>query len=135
MAFNVETNVDQVIKALAKMDNQATGKFIQQGRNVLRAEARRQMPTYRAITPADTGALKRALKVKSRSKKGVTKVSLVWLDNRYGSYVNNAKESPHLHLFTNKFRSLKQQSDARVTAGLEGVFVKFMNDNNIKVKR
>jgi len=135
MADKITTNLDQVLKQLAKMEDQATNEVIQDARNELRAIARKTLPQFRAITPVDSGALKRSTRVKSRSKRGRTTVSVVWANNRYGAFVNNAKNSPHLHIFTNKFKSLKQSLDAQGTEAITDVFEKFLKKNGVRVKR
>jgi len=135
MADPIQTNVDQVIKTLAKLESKATTKLVTEVRAGLKRVARNNLKSFRAITPKDTGALKKSLKVKSKSAKGKTRVFVTWWPNEYGAFVNYAKKSPHRHIFTNKFKSMKQMLDAEGTRAITGVYNNFLTDNGVKIKR
>ncbi len=135
MAELISTNVDAVIKQLARLEQQATNQIVQEARNGLKAVARKTLPLFRAITPVETGELKSSLRVRSRSKRGLTNVTVTWWPNEYGAYVNNWKKSPHRFIFTNKFKMLKQTLDAQGQESIVKVYEKFLKANGIQVKR
>lgn len=77
MAVNVD-NLDEVIKAMVKMEKAVELEVIREVRRKMYAVMRSLQPDAKKISPIDTGELQKSVKVQSRSKRGITKVRLVW---------------------------------------------------------
>lgn len=78
MAVNLD-NLDDVIKQMAKMEKAVELEVIREVRKKFRATMRKLVPTAKKASPIKTGQLRKSIKVKSRSKRGLTKVQVKWL--------------------------------------------------------
>lgn len=77
MAVKVD-NLDDVINQLAKMEKAVELEIIREARKRFRAVMRKLVPTAKKASPKDTGYLIKNVKVKSRSKRGVSTVKVDW---------------------------------------------------------
>ena len=72
-------NMDEVLTQLAKLEKAAVTSVIRTARAKMRKLMRAQIPAARNASPeGETGRLKKAPKVKSRSRRGVSSASLIW---------------------------------------------------------
>lgn len=72
-------NMDEVLEQLAKLEKAAATAVIRTARAKMRKLMRAQIPAARNASPeGETGRLKKAPKVRSRSRRGVSSASLIW---------------------------------------------------------
>ncbi len=77
MAVNLD-NLDDIVKQMASMERAAELEVIREARKRLRATVRSYIPVFKKATPRRSGALAKSIKVKSRSRRGVSTVQMVW---------------------------------------------------------
>jgi hypothetical protein len=86
------------------------------------------------MTPKDTGALRKSVKVKSKTKKGATKVSLYW-DSPYAGYVNFWRKSPHYQRVTSAYRANKARLARDIERSIVVAQADFFKRNGLKVRK
>ena len=138
MKVVVTDNFDSVVKALSKLENSAVTELTKETRKSMRAEIRKNLPKFKSATPVDSGELKRSVKVKSRSKRGVTKFSMVWL-TRYAGYVNFARKikdgiNPNSRVITNLFQHNKARLDRDIKKVIVDTQKRFFKSKGFDVK-
>jgi hypothetical protein len=72
------SNLDEIIKGMAKLDKVVDTEVIREVRKNMRATMRKYIPLVKKISPKDTGEMIKSIKLKSRSRRGVSKVSIQW---------------------------------------------------------
>tara|TARA_R110002020_G_scaffold35123_4_gene106166 strand:- start:2338 stop:2736 length:399 start_codon:yes stop_codon:yes gene_type:complete len=77
MAFEI-SNIDEVIQGMAKLETVVDTEVIREVRKNMRATTRSYLPLVKGMSPKDTGALVKSVKIKGRSRRGVSKVSIIW---------------------------------------------------------
>lgn len=84
-------NIDSVLKQLAKMEKAVATEVIREARKRLRATIRKYVPVYKNLTKANTikktGELVKSIKIKGRSRRGVSNVKLIFTVP-YAGYLN-----------------------------------------------
>jgi hypothetical protein len=87
-------NMDSVLKQLAKMEKAVATEVIREARKRLRATVRKYVPVYKNLTKVNTiertGDLVKSIKVKGRSRRGVSNVKLIFTVP-YAGYLNFTK--------------------------------------------
>jgi len=131
--LQVTDNIDDVIKQLAKLEPKVTNELVKETRNAMKKEVRNSRSRFKQMTPKKTGALRKSVKVKSRTKKGVTKVSLYW-DSPYAGYVNFWRKSPHYQRVTSAYRANKAKLARDIEKSIIDTQASFFKRNGLKVK-
>lgn len=129
----VSDNIDHMINQLAKLEPKVTTQMVAETRNAMRKTVRNYRTVFKSITPKKTGALRKSVKVKSKTKKGVTKVSLAW-DSPYAGYVNFWKKSPHYKKVTSAYKAKKAKMERDIQKSMVDAQSSFFKKNGIKVK-
>ena len=95
MAVNLD-NLDDVIKQMAKMEKSVDMDVIRLVRRKFNAALNKLKPEVRKITPKKTGTMKKSLIVKSRTRRGLTKVRLIYniVKPKEEQEADKAKEKP-----------------------------------------
>ena len=132
--LQVTDNIDSVIKQLAKLEPKVTNELVKDSRNAMKKEMRNSRSRFRKMTPKKTGALRKSVKVKSKSKKGVTKVSLYW-DSPYAGYVNFWRKSPHYQRVTSAYRANKARLARDIERSIVDAQSDFFKRNGLKVRK
>ena len=107
-------NMDQVMRKLTKIGKGNGQEVIVEARKGLRKVANGFVPTFKAATAVKTGDLRRSVKVKSSTKRGVTSVRVLCDQpegKNYGSFVNFRKDSPHYRKISNLYKAYKWRMD------------------------
>ena len=76
--FQATDNIDKVLKQMAKLETKVQNELIKDSRKAMKDTVKSYRTVFRKITPKKTGALRKSVKLKSRSRRGITKVSLYW---------------------------------------------------------
>jgi HK97 gp10 family phage protein len=113
----ITDNVDDVLKAVAKLEAKAVGDITRESRKAMRKQMNTYKPYFKSVTPKKTGALRRSVKIKSRSRKGVTKLTMGWGED-YAGYVNFARGSKHSRKITSAYRSMKAKMDRDIKSSI-----------------
>lgn len=117
MGLVITDNVDDIIKAVANLESQATTEIIRESRKAMRKQMNTYKPFFKSVTPKDTGALRRSVKIKSRSRRGATKLTMGWQED-YAGYVNFARTSKHSKRITSAYRSMKSKMDRDISSAI-----------------
>jgi HK97 gp10 family phage protein len=126
-------NIDDVIKAVAKLETQATGEIVRESRKAMRKTMNTYKPFFKSVTPKKTGALRRSVKIKSKSRKGVTKLSMGW-GEEYAGYVNFARTSKHSRKITSAYKSMKSKMDRNISGSIVTAQKDYLKTKGFKVK-
>lgn len=76
MAIKVENNIDYILRSLEKF-----GKAVEiqtRARRYMVSNMKRYKRKFAEATPVRTGAAKKSIKIKSRTKRGVTRIRMIW---------------------------------------------------------
>ena len=71
-------NLDSVLKQFSKMEKAVELEAIREARKSFRAIMRKLKPVAKKASPKKSGDLRKSVKIQSRSKRGITKVRLLW---------------------------------------------------------
>ena len=133
MKLTVTDNVDSVIKAVASLEAKATGDITRESRKAMRKTMNTYKPFFKSVTPKNIGALRRSVKIKSKSKRGVTKLSMGW-EEEYAGYVNFWRESKHSKVITSAYDSMKPKMDRDFTKSIVTAQKDYLRGRGFKVK-
>lgn len=89
MAVDLD-NLDEIIGVLAKLETSVELEVIRDARKRMRATVRKYIPIYKKVSPKRSGDLIKSIKVKSRSKRGISRVELSFLVS-YAGFANFTK--------------------------------------------
>ena len=133
MAVDLD-NLDDVLKAMAKLETAVTTEVIREARKNMLATMRKSLPAFKANTPVgETGDMKKSLKLKSRSRKGLSTVRVYWRLS-YAGYVNFWKANKKSGGFaSDKFRDLKSKLDQEGVEDVRRAFKKVLSEHGVKV--
>ena len=132
--FQATDNIDKVLKQMAKLETKVQNELIKDSRKAMKDTVKSYRTVFRRITPKKSGALRKSVKLKSRSRRGITKVSLYW-DSPYAGYVNFWKKSPHYQRVTSGYRSKKAKMARDIESNIVKAQADFFKRNGIKVTR
>lgn len=146
-------NLDDFIKLLAKIEGKVDTAVIREARKNMRATIRKYKPLAKKESPKDTGALVKSIKVRSRSRKGISKVSLIYtvpyagpqnfrkttkkvIGSAFGISLIRETEraNPNEKFLTDFFNQKKEELDRQGTKDVRDAFVKVLTENGIKVE-
>lgn len=132
MAVDVN-NLDQVIKAMAKLEKGIDMEVVREVRKEFRAAMRRLVPTAKKASPIKSGDLRKSVKVKSRSKRGISKVQVKWLV-KYAAPLNFKKGQAAEKFATDLWKKEKQGLDQDGEDIIKRVMKQTLQKHGIKVK-
>lgn len=102
-------NLDSVLAGLAKLENAAGTEVLREARKLMRATIRKDIPKYKKLvkdhTEKRSGDLIKSIKIKSRSRRGLSNVKLIFTVP-YAGYLNFTEGYK-----TNSFASDQYNSD------------------------
>ena len=126
-------NLDDFIKLLAKVEGKVGTQVIREARKNMRATIRKYVPVAKKLSPKETGALIKSIKVKSRSRKGMTKVRVMW-GVPYAGPQNFIKGGENEKFASDLFAQKKKELERQGEKDVKDAFVKVLKENGIKVK-
>ena len=127
MKLVVTDNMDSVIKAIATLEAKAVGDLTRESRKAMRKTMTVYKPFFKSVTPKKTGSLRRSVKIKSKSKKGITRISLRW-EEAYAGYVNFWK------VVTSAYDSMKPKMDREFSSAISTAQKAYLKSRGFKVK-
>jgi len=131
MAVNTD-NLDEVVNQLAKMERAVELEIIREARKRMRAIMRSLMPAVKGVSPVNTGALKKSVKVQGRSRRGVSTVKLIWRV-MYAGPINFKKGNKSEKFATDFWNQKKEQIDQDGAAVVKQVFKEVLENYGAKV--
>lgn len=130
-------NLDSVIKGLAKLEDAAGTEVIREARKRMRATVRKYIPVYKKVTKEHTekrtGDLVKSVKVKSRSRRGVSQVKLIF-QVPYAGYVNFTKGISSEGFASDEYKKDKDALDMQGREDVKESFKTIFNKYGVKVK-
>ena len=133
MNLTITDNADSVIKALATLEAKAVGDITRESRKAMRKTMNTYKPFFKSVTPKKTGSLRRSVKIKSRSKRGTTKLTMGWGED-YAGYVNFARTSKHYKRITSAYRARKAKRDRDISNSIITAQKEYLKSRGFKVK-
>jgi len=130
-------NMDDVMKKLTRVGRGNGQEVLVEARKSLRKVAKSFVPAFKSETPVKSGDLQRSVKVKSRTKGGVTSVRVVWDQpegQNYGSFVNFRKDSPHYRRISNFYKAYKWRMDQASRDAIKDAIKKVFEKEGFTVK-
>jgi len=103
-------NLDDVMKQFYKMEKAVDLEVIRLARKRMRAVMRSLVPEVKKISPKDTGDLIKSIKVKSSSKRGISRARIVWMV-KYAGPLNFKKDQSAEKYATNFWAQNKSSLD------------------------
>lgn len=133
MAVDLD-NMDSVIANMVKLEKAVENEVIRDVRKRFKAVVRKYIPRFKGATPEQTGALIKSIKMKSRSKRGVTKIRMTYTVP-YAPFVNLQFSNSKSRLFANnKYKQEKQAIEAQGIKAIRLAFKETFEKHGIKVK-
>jgi hypothetical protein len=133
MAVDLD-NLDQVLKVLSKLEGKVDTEIVREVRKNMKATMRSLLPLAKKASPKQTGALVKSVKVRSRSKGGLTRVWVMW-GVPYAGPVNFRKsESESEGFASNLYDGQEAKLKVDGSNDVKDGFRKVMEANGIKVK-
>ena len=130
-------NMDSVLKQLAKMEKAVETEVIREARKRLRATVRKYVPIYKNLTKAntkkDTGDLVKSIKVKSRSRRGVSTVKLIFTVP-YAGYLNFTKGYKTESFATDQYKKDVPALDQQGLKDIQDAFKTVFKRHGVKYK-
>jgi len=133
MSLMMTDNIDKVLKAVAKLEAKATGDMIRESRKAMRRTMTSYKPYFKSVTPKKTGKAKKSIKIKSRSKRGVTKMTMKW-DIPYSNPMNFKRGTSSSAKVTNAFKSKKSKLDRDIEQAVVVAQRDYLKSRGFKVK-
>ena len=132
MAVNLD-NLDDIVKQMASMERAAELEVIREARKRLRATVRSYIPIFKKGTPKKTGAAIKSIKVKSRSRRGVSSIQMIWTV-AYAGFANFKKTQTAEKFATDVFNRHKEEMDKQGLKDVKDSFEMMFKNHRIKVK-
>ena len=126
-------NLDDVINQLAKMEKAVELEIIREARKRFRAVMRQLVPDAKTISPVKTGELKKSVKVKGRSKRGVSTVKVEWTTD-YANILNFKPNQSAEGYATEHWKSIKEPTDEKGVVIVKEVFKDVLEKHGVKVE-
>jgi hypothetical protein len=125
-------NLDDVIQEMAQMEKAVELEVIREARKRMRAIMRSLIPLAKKDSPKKTGDLAKGIKVKSRSKRGVSSARLVWLVN-YAGFANFKKGQSAEKFATDLWEEKKKSLDQDGSTLVKNVMKEVLERHGVKV--
>jgi len=136
MAVKID-NMDSVLKQLSKMEKAVDTEVIREARKRLRATVRKYIPIYKNLTKANTtkrsGDLVKSVKVKSRSRRGVSTVKLIFTVP-YAGYLNFTQGYKTEGFATDQYKKDKESLDQQGLQDVKDSFRTVLSQHGVKFK-
>jgi hypothetical protein len=132
MAVNTN-NLNEVIEKMAKMEKAVELEVIREARKRFRAIMRQLVPGAKSISPVRTGELKKSVKVKGRSRRGVSTVKVEWTTD-YANILNFKPNQSAEGYATDHWKSIKEPTDEKGTIIVKQVFKEVLEKHGVKVE-
>jgi len=131
--FTATDNIDDVLKQISQLERKVQNQLVTETRKAMRQTVRRYQSFFKKLAPKKTGKLRRSVKIRSRTRKGVTKISLYY-NAPYGGYVNFSKKSPNYKKITNGYKSNKSKIEKDIQKSIVDTQRVFFKKNGIKAE-
>lgn len=125
-------NLDQVLKQMAKMEKAVELEVIREARKRFRAIMRKLVPLARKSSPKKSGDLRKSIKVQSRSKRGLSKVRLLW-SVVYAGPRNFKKDQSTEGYASDLWNDSKKSIDDEASQVVKDVMKQVLEQNGAKV--
>ena len=126
-------NLDDVIKQMARLDSIVDNEVIREIRKNMRATMRKYIPLVKKISPKDTGALVKSIKIKGRSRRGFTTVQIVW-GVPYAGPLNFRKDQAAEKYATDFWNKKKAELELQAIGDIKKGFKDILGKYGIKIK-
>lgn len=131
--MTVTDDIDSIIKAVAKLENKAMTEMIRESRKAMRKEFNKNKPFFKSVTPVKTRKAKRSVKIKSKTKRGVTTMRMIW-DVPYSKPMNFKRGTSSEAKVTNGFKSKKSQLDRDISRAVINAQKDYLKSRGFRVK-
>ena len=133
MGITVTDNIDSILKATAQLESKAMTEMVRESRKAMRKEFNKNKPFFKQVTPKKTGKARKSIKVKSRTKRGVTTMRMIW-DLPYSNPMNFKRGTSSEAKVTNGFKSQKSRLDRDISRAIVTAQKDYLKSRGFKVK-
>jgi len=127
-------NMDSVLANMAKLEKSADIEAIREVRKSFKAIVRKYVPRFKKASPKQTGELIKSIKIKSRSRRGVTRIKMSYLVP-YAGFTNQSNKNKKSRQFANKeYKQDKKAIEAQGEKAIKQAFKTVFEKHGIKVK-
>ncbi len=125
-------NLDDILKQMAKMEKAVELEVIRESRKKMRAIMRKLIPIAKKTSPKDTGELRKSIKLKGRSKRGLSSVRLMWMVP-YAGPLNFTKEQSVEKYATDLWQQKKAAIDQEGSTAVKETMKQVLEKHGVKV--
>lgn len=126
-------NLDDVIKQMAKLESAVDMEVIREVRENMRATMRKYLPLVKKISPKDTGALVKSVKIQGRSRRGVSTVKIIW-GVPYAGPLNFRKDQAAEKYATDFWNQKKNELELQAIDDIKKGFKDILGKYGVEVK-
>jgi len=126
-------NLDDVIKQMARLESVVDNEVIREVRKNMRATMRKYRPLAKKVSPKDTGELIKSIKIRGRSKRGVSTVQVFW-GVPYAGPLNFRKDQTAEKYATDFWNQKKEELEIQAVQDIKKGFKDILGKYGIDVK-
>jgi len=127
-------NMDDVLANMARLEKSVESEVIREVRKKFKAIVRKYIPRFKKATPKKTGAMIKSIKIKSRTKRGVTRIKMSYLVP-YAGVANQSFKNQKSRQFANKeYQQDKKAIEEEGERAIKQAFKEVFQKHGIKVK-
>lgn len=133
MAVKID-NIDDVLSNMAKLEKSVDIEVIRDVRKKFKAIVRTYVPRFKKVTPKQTGELIKSIKIKSRTRRGATRIRMTY-QAPYAGVTNQSNKNKKSRQFANaEYRQDKKAITAKAEKAIKQAFREAFESRGIKVK-
>ena len=127
-------NMDDVLANMARLEKSVDIEVIREVRKSFKAIVRKYVPRFKKASPKKTGQLIKSIKIKSRTRWGLTKIRMIYLAP-YAEVTNRSNQNKKSRQFANKeYQKNKKAISHEGTRAIRQVFKEVFERHGVKVK-
>ena len=127
-------NMDDVLANMARLEKSVDIEVIREVRKSFKAIVRKYVPRFKKASPKKTGQLIKSIKIKSRTKRGLTKIRMSYLAP-YAGVTNQTNQNKKSRQFANEeYQKNKKAISDEGTRAIRQVFKEVFERHGVKVK-
>ena len=131
--FSAVDNIDSIIKATAELENKAVTEMLRENRKAIRRVFNNNKPYFKQHTPKRSGKASKSIKVRSRSRKGVTRMTMLW-NVPYSNPMNFKRGTSSSKVVTSSFRNKRSKIESEIKRAVVTSQKDYLKSRGFRVK-
>jgi len=133
VGITVTDNIESILKATAQLENKAVTEMVRENRKAMRKVFNNYKPYFKQNTPKKSGKASKSIKVRSRSRRGRTKLTMYW-NVPYSNPMNFKRGTSSSRVITNSFRNKKNKLDSDIKKAIITSQKQYLKSRGFTVK-